>query len=190
MSAVAMRSFKGLFTGALVACFSVALVGCGQSDEKVADKGGASKTAAKPAGNTKTAAVQPLERVEKKPAAKPVAKSVTAERPAKKAPVQASAIKKTAPPVVKKAQQPAAEPKSSSKEELRRATTDSIYAAIRVAMEKALLKRKALLDAGREPSDVEVRSLEGQIMKARGYLIEAGEDLEDVDPPILTKPNG
>ncbi len=197
MSALAMRSCKGLFTGALAACLSVALVGCGQSEEKVADKGGASKTAAKPADNTKTPVAQPIQRVQKKPAgAKPAARSVTAQQPARKAPIQISAVKKTPPPVtkktpppvVKKTQQPVAAPKSSSQEDLRRETTDAIYAAIRVRMEQAILKRKELLDGGRDPSDVEIRSLEGQIMKARGFLIEAGEEVEDVSPPLLTKP--
>ncbi len=227
MSAQVMRSFKGLFTGVLAACFSVAMVGCADSEQKVADKGGASKPAAKPAAHANTASVPPIQRVQKKPigarpiTAEPAAKTVTAAQPAgnlqfratgaksasppvrmrkaappvvKKAqqpPVPPPVAKNTQPPpVVKKAQQPAAAPKSGGEDNLRQETTDAIYAAIRVRMEQAILKRKALLDAGRDPSDVEVRSLEGQITKARGYLVEAGEEVEDVDPPILTKPKG
>ena len=195
MSVPTMRSFKGLFTGALAACLSVVLVGCADSGKKVDDGSNkdASKTAVKPADKTKTAKVRPFERVSKTPAddKQPAAKSVKVERPAaEKPPVRASAVKRTPPPVVKTAQQPspAPAPEGGDQGELRRDTTDAIYAAIRVRMEQAILKRKELLDAGRAPSDVEIRGLEGQITKARGYLIEAGEEVEDVDPPLLTKP--
>lgn len=183
MSALVMRSFRGLFTVALAGCVSAVLAGCAaESGDKVADgpAKGASQTNAKPAETTTMAKLTPAERVSKKPAPKqPVVE---------KAPSEASAAKNTPVPVVKKAQQPAPAPNRSSVEDRRQATTDALYAQIRVEMEKAILQRKALLDGGRAPSDVEIRNLEGKILKARSLLMEVGEEVEDVDPPILTQP--
>lgn len=68
----------------------------------------------------------------------------------------------------------------------RRAQTESmIYATIRIKMEEAIEKRAALLKSGKDPSDQEVRSLEGTIMRARELLEENGEVVEPVDPPIV-----
>ncbi|OWY73075.1 hypothetical protein B7486_01640 [cyanobacterium TDX16] len=60
-----------------------------------------------------------------------------------------------------------------------------IYATIRIKMEDMIEKRAELLNSGRPPSDVEVRQLEGSIMRARDLLQEAGEIVEDVVPPIV-----
>jgi len=70
-------------------------------------------------------------------------------------------------------------------DDLRTRTEHMIYAMIRVKMEEALLKRADLLERGREPYDPAVRQLEGSIMKARDLLIEAGELVEDIEPPIV-----
>lgn len=60
-----------------------------------------------------------------------------------------------------------------------------IYATIRIKMEDMIEKRAELLKSGKAPSDVEVRQLEGSIMRARDLLQEAGEIVEDVEPPIV-----
>lgn len=60
-----------------------------------------------------------------------------------------------------------------------------IYATIRIKMEDMIEKRAELLKSGRPPSDVEIRQLEGSIMRARDLLQEAGEIVEDVEPPIV-----
>ena len=72
----------------------------------------------------------------------------------------------------------------------RKQTESMIYATIRIKMEEAIEKRAALLKAGKDPADEEVRSLEGTIMRARELLEENGEIVEPVDPPIVqTVPN-
>lgn len=60
-----------------------------------------------------------------------------------------------------------------------------IYATIRIKMEDMIEKRAELLKSGHHPTDVEVRQLEGSIMRARELLMEAGEIVEDVVPPIV-----
>jgi len=75
-----------------------------------------------------------------------------------------------------------------SEEELarrREQASDLVYALIRVRMEEAIIHRKELLEAGRPRSDVKVRRLEGVIMNARQYLVNDGEVVEAVDPPIV-----
>jgi hypothetical protein len=71
----------------------------------------------------------------------------------------------------------------------RRQAEDMIYATIRIKMEEMIERRSDLLKEGRDPTDVEIRQLEGSIMKARNLLMEAGEIVEDLQPPIvLTAP--
>lgn len=78
---------------------------------------------------------------------------------------------------------------ADSKDTRRQDAEDLIYANIRVRMDKMIQKRKELLASGRAPSDVEIRKLEGSIIRARDLLLENGESVEPVDPPILeTKP--
>ncbi|MBK8271176.1 MAG: hypothetical protein IPK83_23820 [Planctomycetes bacterium] len=72
-----------------------------------------------------------------------------------------------------------------SKEDQRQAVMDAVYANIRLQMEQAITERKQLLDAGTAPSDERVRALEGKIMKARELLVDNGESVDDVDPPIV-----
>lgn len=68
----------------------------------------------------------------------------------------------------------------------RRAMAENmIYATIRIKMEEMIDQRAGLLKSGKAPSDVEVRGLEGSIMRARDLLMEAGEIVEDVQPPIV-----
>lgn len=89
-------------------------------------------------------------------------------------------------PVVAK---PAAQAPSKPTEPLpvtgRTDAEDLVYGLIRVKMEEAVEERSALLAAGTKASDTKVRELEGLIMKARDLLLERGEILENVDPPIV-----
>lgn len=62
---------------------------------------------------------------------------------------------------------------------------DLVYGLIRIRMEEAVVKRQNFIDAGRPLSAVEIRNLEGMIMKARSLLLEHGEYVEDVTPPIV-----
>ncbi|MFQ5429973.1 MAG: hypothetical protein ACE5E1_06650 [Phycisphaerae bacterium] len=157
-----------------------ALIGCEQPAE--------------PGATDQSGAVQPTAQAPKpKPAPtarapKLAEKPVTLEKPA--------AVEKTAPaPKVsvkvvkaKPANAPSLKPTPASvnpKVSERQAKTDLIYATIRVRMEEMIEQRKELLASGTPPSDERVRKLEGSIMRARGLLIENGETVEDVDPPIV-----
>ncbi len=62
--------------------------------------------------------------------------------------------------------------------------TDLIYAQIRVRMEEALVKRADLLKAGTSQNDPSVAEFERQIIRARSFLSERGELLDDVAPPL------
>ncbi|MCB9855904.1 MAG: hypothetical protein H6818_09485 [Phycisphaerales bacterium] len=66
----------------------------------------------------------------------------------------------------------------------RDATGDMIYATVRVQMDILLADRKALLDAGHDVTDPEVRRKEDSIRKAIALLTENGEAIEPIDPPI------
>ena len=66
----------------------------------------------------------------------------------------------------------------------RDATGDMIYATVRVQMDILLADRKALLDAGHDVTDPEVRKKEESIRKAIALLAENGETIEPIDPPI------
>lgn len=74
---------------------------------------------------------------------------------------------------------------TDSREDQRQKVLDALYAQIRLQMEQAIVERKQLLDNGTPPSDEKVRALEGKIMKARSLLQENGEEVEEVDPPIV-----
>ena len=60
-----------------------------------------------------------------------------------------------------------------------------IYARIRIEMEESIARRAQLLEAGKPLSDPEIRTLEGVIMRARDLLLEVGEVVEPLDPPIV-----
>lgn len=78
------------------------------------------------------------------------------------------------------------EEKAFKQDSSRRAEAENmIYAQIRIKMEEMIEQRARLLREGKNPSDVEVRQLEGSIMKARELLVENGEIVEEVDPPIV-----
>jgi hypothetical protein len=81
--------------------------------------------------------------------------------------------------------QPGTGTPTASDEERRAQAENMIYATIRLKMEEAIAKRADLLKNGVSRSDEQVRSLEGTIMRARDLLTEAGEIVEEVDPPIV-----
>ena len=91
---------------------------------------------------------------------------------------QVSTAKPAEPP-------PAAETPEQDLEKKRGQAEDMIYATIRVKMEEAIAERAGLLKGGRPPSDERVRQLEGTIMRARSLLVENGEIVADVEPPIV-----
>lgn len=104
------------------------------------------------------------------------ASSSTAAAPASAAPAQPAAT----------SEWEAQAPLTIDDEASRRALAeDMIYATIRIKMEDMIERRAALLKAGTNSSDAELRDLERSILRARGLLIEAGEIVEDLEPPIL-----
>ena len=66
--------------------------------------------------------------------------------------------------------------------------TDLIYAQIRVRMEEALARRELLLKDGTPQSDQRVAEFERQVLRARSFLSERGELLDDVTPPLAGIP--
>ncbi len=60
-----------------------------------------------------------------------------------------------------------------------------IYTNIRERMDQALDARAELLRAGRPQTDPEVQNYERVIRRARNLLIEIGENVTPVDPPLL-----
>lgn len=73
---------------------------------------------------------------------------------------------------------------SSDQEAQKQDLTDLIYAQIRVRMEEALARRSSLLKNGTPQSDPQVAEFERQIIRARSFLSERGELLDDVAPPL------
>lgn len=72
-------------------------------------------------------------------------------------------------------------------EERKKNAEDMIYATIRIRMEEMIEQRAQLLKNGKSPSDPEVRQLEGSIMRARTLLIENGEMVGEINPPIVQR---
>lgn len=153
-----------------VCALALMLAGCqkdGQSGTKAQSDAPASSAAAKPANTTETRSPAP---------------AATAEPPMQ-------SVSHTPAPTPPSAA-PSPEDDFESEASRRKQTESMIYATIRIKMEEAIEKRAALLKSGKNPSDEEVRSLEGTIMRARELLEENGEVVEPVDPPIVqTVPN-
>lgn len=72
----------------------------------------------------------------------------------------------------------------AQKEQKRAEATNQVYAMIRERMQEAVQKRSALLKAGRPQNDEEVLNHEKIIRNARALLMEIGENLPPVDPPL------
>lgn len=172
----------------VAALFAVGVVGCSESDGKSAQAG------KQPAGKAQSVKAQPKADQIQKPAVH-AAKNDANQLGVKK---QTPTVKQTAngdtgkPNVTAKPQtEKMPTPVQANDEksiEARRAEAESrIYAVIRVKMEEMIEERAGLLKQGVPPSDPKIRDLEGSIMKARELLIEAGEVVEEVNPPIVQR---
>jgi hypothetical protein len=64
------------------------------------------------------------------------------------------------------------------------AITGEIYAEIRRRMDAAVAERIEMLKAGKPVDDPQIRQREEVIRRARKLLMERGENLEPVDPPL------
>jgi hypothetical protein len=94
-------------------------------------------------------------------------------------------------PAVQKASEPPKNPpdaNAANADKTRAETTDRIYAEIRARMEDMIGQRARMLKEGKTSSDPEVMKIESSILKARELLIQAGEVVADVQPPITLKP--
>ncbi len=68
--------------------------------------------------------------------------------------------------------------------QLREHYSNVIYATIRIRMEEAIQRRAKLFKQGESPKSEEIVNLERQILKARSLLVENGENVQPVYPPI------
>ncbi len=68
--------------------------------------------------------------------------------------------------------------------EAKQAYEDLIYGNIRIRMDTSIALRRAMLEKGVAPTDPGVRNLEGQILKAKDLLEQAGENVGPIEPPI------
>jgi hypothetical protein len=120
-----------------------------------------------------------------KSTAKPIAKepAVAAQKPEPKPVTKAPAKPAATTPPAGQTGQPRAAPPTTIVDEQQ--AMDLLYATMRIRMEEAIEERATLLKAGTEPSDPQVRRLEGVIMRARDLLTDAGEVVEPVEPPIV-----
>jgi len=66
----------------------------------------------------------------------------------------------------------------------KQAYEDLIYGNIRIRMDTSIALRRAMLEEGVAPTDPGVRNLEGQILKAKDLLEQAGESVAPIEPPI------
>ena len=119
------------------------------------------------------------------PAKQPVVKG---SEPPTKATTPQPGPATTLPPTPKTTEKPA-DPSvpaaGPNREEAAAQLTDMIYARISIRMEEAIAKRTELLKAGRPRSDADVRKQEEIIMNARTRLIESGEVVPEINPPIV-----
>lgn len=158
-----------MFAWVLVVSSALVTAGCSQD--------GGSST-----GSSSDAAAAPQASTHATPAQTNVNDSATATAP----PAQPAPAVKTASAPEASPEWEAQKPLTIEDDAARRAQAENmIYATIRIKMEDMIEKRAELLNSGRPPSDVEVRQLEGSIMRARDLLQEAGEIVEDVVPPIV-----
>jgi outer membrane PBP1 activator LpoA protein len=157
---------------ALVALFllvSLALAGC----EGMNDQGSVAATPAKTQSQSDHSSAQqaqaaPAQNVSSPEPMQAAASPVGAEQTAQTASVQSNEQ----------------DPELESK---RLQTQNLIYARIRIKMEELIAERAKLLKSGTDPTDPQVRQIEGQIMRARDLLQENGEVVEEVEPPIVNR---
>lgn len=180
----------------LAACLMIFICGCDGPSKKVQPQGTA-KQSERPAqvaatgdnqGETKIGSAEPTTAPPEKPVtiATPPA---TQPAPSASLPERASVVDGQMTPSGEEdigVRPPSAEADvQAEKENMKLQVEDHIFALIRLEMERMLIERRELLAAGRPRHDEGVRRLEDSIMRAQNYLMEAGEDVEPPDPPIV-----
>ena len=176
----------------IAALFAVGVVGCSNNEEKSAQAGN------KTSGKAKCVKAQQKQAKVQKAESKPTVHAARNDTSGMTAKKQAPRVKQTAngqpgkvnvtakTQIDKRPTAPQSEDPQSVED--RRAETEHlIYAVIRVKMEEMIAQRADLLKQGVSASDPKIRDLEGSIMKARELLIENGEVVEEVDPPIVQR---
>lgn len=194
------RDLVQLSATALLVCFLVVgLVGCAEQTDKTKAPSG-EKAAVKPCEQgkpvpppPKAPAPAPAQSAQPQPAPKAVqpaqppkaAPQPSAQKPAPTVQKAAESTPK-APPAAEKQVLPATklEPAAQANDQAREQAADLIYATIRVRMEEMIAQRAEMLKSGKSPTDMEIKKLEVSILRAKGYLTEAGEVPPEIKPPI------
>ncbi len=78
----------------------------------------------------------------------------------------------------------AAHPLSDSAAPQKAQAEGMIYATVRAKMEELIAERAAMIQAGRSPSDPTVRQFDEAILRARDMLVQRGEQVPEIIPPI------
>ncbi|GJQ26344.1 MAG: hypothetical protein HBSAPP02_13760 [Phycisphaerae bacterium] len=164
--------WKQFSRGAVLSVAAMMAWGCSNSSSEPA----AHKQAAEPAAPTKPEPAQVAAATHTEPA--PAETKKPQVHPTRLEPITPSQSQTTA------AQEPVL---ATTDEEKREQAANMIYAQIRLRMEEFISERKKLLSEGKTRDDARVQQLEGSILKARELLMEAGEMVEDVDPPIAPR---
>jgi len=187
------KSIRLSIASLALGCLSIAGLACGDgafSAKSEAESPEPSKTeitAQKPANQKNNAAAPSPQK------ASPQTKTVQATRKKAIPPTRATSsvekasVKKNPVPVKPKLEAimpKTIEPPPDTIESQKAQMADEIYATIRVSMEIAVEQRKEFLAAGKSPTDGEVQKLETTIRNARNLLIEHGENVDDVVPPL------
>ncbi len=176
----------------VAALFAVGVVGCSENEEKSA------QTSQKPQMAAQSVKAKPQSAQTQQPADKPAVKAAKNDNSPITVKKQTPKVKQTAngkpgnanvtaKPQTEKMPETPQDNNQQSIEERRAETENLIYAVIRVKMEEMIEERATLLKQGVSPSDPKIRDLEGSIMKARELLIENGEVVEEIDPPIVQR---
>ncbi|MFQ5501659.1 MAG: hypothetical protein ACE5EQ_05085 [Phycisphaerae bacterium] len=178
--------------GLVFGCLSIAGLACGdgafstKSEAKSDEPSKTESTAKKPAEQQNVTARSPQQ-------ASPPIKTAQAT-PKNPAPptratptVEKASVKKSLPrpkPKLEAIMPKTIQPPPDSIESQKAQMADEIYATIRVSMEIAIEQRKEFLSAGKSPTDGEIQRLETTIRNARRLLIEHGENVDEVVPPL------
>ena len=181
-----MRSVPA--AGAAAVLLMAAVSGCGGPEPNTGDR--TAGTSAEPAQRANAAGPERATAAQKDPApaggpSSAVPEDKNASKPTDTAEKLAAKPPQQDPGRVRRVPPPAPRLQLDDEEFRRQAAEDMIYATIRVRMEEMIVLRKRLLDGGRPGHDPEVRELEGRIMRARQLLFDNGEDVEEVDPPLV-----
>ncbi len=178
--------FRVAAFGMLAAVLTVGNIGCSQDEGKPADKKASAKK-----GETDKLARNKVNRQQSNSATKQqretkqqaVAKQ-TQKRTAKNPRATRDVVAKTSSVNTPQDVSEDLPPIGDDVDQRRQHYANVIYATIRIRMEEAIQRRATLLDQGTNSTDPKVRNLENQIQKARQLLMENGETVDPVYPPI------